>query len=75
MPRASVPLFDRADGRALVERLCGERGVPVKVLEDLLEEVIDRGWMLRSAGLWEEFDEILDMLVASDQSGDRASDE
>lgn len=69
MPRASIPLFERPDGRALVERLCHERGVPVPVLEALLEEVIDRGWMQRAAGLWTEFDNILDTLSLVDEFG------
>lgn len=69
MPRASIPLFERPDGRALVERLCRERGVPVTALEDLLEAVIDRGWMQRAAGLWTEFDNILDTLSMVDELG------
>lgn len=72
MPRASIPLFERPDGRALVERLCHEKGVPVSVLEALLEEVIDRGWMQRAKGLWTEFDHILDMFSLLDE---RSSDE
>ncbi len=75
MPRASIPLFERADGRKLVEQRCCERGVPVEVLENLLEEVIDRGWMQRAAGLWSEFDNILDTLVSANERGASKSDE
>ncbi len=67
MPRASIPLFERPDGRALVERLCNKKRVPVEVFEALLEEVIDRGWMQRAAGLWPEFDQILDTLGSPDE--------
>lgn len=70
MPRASIPLFERPDGRALVERLCRERGVPVTALEDLLEAVIDRGWKVRAAGLWSEFDQILDISLLNEFSSD-----
>lgn len=60
MPRDIVVLFDLEDGRRLIERHCGDIGLPVADLQRLIEEVIDKSPMQRRHGLWQAFDEVLD---------------
>lgn len=75
MPRGAVALLERPEGRALVEEHCRRYGVPLSALEALLEAVIDRGWMMRAAGLWDEFDEILEGIEpVTGLEGDNSTD-
>ena len=63
---STVVLLETAEGRALVERICKAKGVPMDIFEDLLAEEIDNQGRGRRHGLWQRYDEILDPLVEED---------
>lgn len=60
MPRNVVVLLNTDEGRRLVRSKCRRAGMKITTLELLVEAELDRQGMKRRAGIWEEFDEILD---------------
>ncbi len=60
MPRNVVVLLNSEEGRRLVKAKCRKAGIRISTFERLVEAELDRQGMMRRAGLWEEFDEILD---------------
>ncbi|MBX9596022.1 MAG: hypothetical protein K2X46_16785 [Roseomonas sp.] len=60
MPRNVVVLLNSEEGRRLVRAKCRSAGIKIAVFERLVEAELERQGMMRRAGLWEEFDEILD---------------
>ncbi|MGE3424883.1 MAG: hypothetical protein AB7N24_22775 [Dehalococcoidia bacterium] len=66
MPRNIVVLLNSEEGRALVKQKCRAAGIKISMLEELIEAELDQQGKMRKAGLWEEFDRILD--PAEDQS-------
>lgn len=60
MPRNIVVLLNSEEGRALVRKKCRAAQVPISLLEELIEAELDQQGKKRKAGLWEEFDRILD---------------
>ncbi|GAB6066933.1 hypothetical protein JCM13664_02510 [Methylothermus subterraneus] len=63
MPQNLVILFQHPEGRRLIEQHCRRVGLAVGDLERLVEEVIEKDHMQRRRGLWQAFDEILDVSV------------
>lgn len=60
MPRNIVVLLNSEEGRALVKQKCRAAGIKIGTLEELIEAELDQQGKMRKAGLWEEFDRILD---------------
>ena len=60
MPRNVVVLLNSDEGRRLVRSKCRSASIKLPTFERLVEAELDRQGMMRRAGLWEEFDEILD---------------
>lgn len=60
MPRNVVVLLNSDDGRSLVRSKCRAAGVRISVLEELIEAELDQQGKRRKAGLWDEFDRIID---------------
>lgn len=67
MPRNIVVLLNSEEGRSLVKRKCRAAGVRLSVLEELIEAELDQLGKKRKAGLWEEFDRILDGAAPEEQ--------
>ena len=63
MPRNIVVLLNSEEGRSLVKKKCRSGGIRIGVLEDLIEAELDQQGKKRKAGLWEEFDRILDTIA------------
>lgn len=61
MANEIVTLFGQADGMELVEKHCRQIGLGVGDLQRLVEEVIDKEPLQRRHGLWQAFDEVLDL--------------
>lgn len=61
MARDAVALFAQEEGRKLINRHCRKIGLPVGDLRRLVDEVISKSTMQRRHGLWEAFDEVLDV--------------
>lgn len=55
-----VVLLNSDEGRRLVRSKCRSASIKLPTFERLVEAELDRQGMMRRAGLWEEFDEILD---------------
>lgn len=68
MPRNVVVLLSTEDGRDLVKRICTEAGIRVSTFEQLVTAELDQQGKQRKAGLWEDFDQILDEAVADTES-------
>ena len=68
MPRNVVVLLNKDESRRLVRAKCKAIGMKIVVFEELVEAELDKQGMMRRAGLWEEFDEILDR-AADDEAG------
>ncbi len=60
MSRNVVVLLNSEEGRRLVRTKCRAAKIKLPTFERLVEAELDRQGMMRRAGLWEEFDEILD---------------
>ena len=60
MLQKPVVLLITDEGRALVKRKCKAAGLSLSIVEDLIAaEIAQQGKMCR-AGLWDEFDHVLD---------------
>ena len=68
MPRNIVVLLNSDEGRSLIKKKCRAAGVRMAVLEELIEAELDQLGKKRKAGLWEEFDRILEDEAAEDRS-------
>lgn len=62
MSRRVVVLLDSKEGRSLVKRHCRAIGLPISVFEELVNAELEQQGKKRKAGLWDEFDTILDGL-------------
>ncbi len=60
MPRNVVVLLNSDEGRSLVRSKCRSAGIKIATFERLVEAELEKQGMMRKAGLWDEFDEILD---------------
>ncbi|MCO6415213.1 hypothetical protein JYK14_03355 [Siccirubricoccus sp. KC 17139] len=60
-------LLNSEEGRALVRKKCRAAGIRIGVLEELIEAELDQQGKRRKAGLWEEFDRILDEAAPEEQ--------
>lgn len=67
MSRNIVVLLNSDEGRALVRKKCRAAGIRIAVLEELIEAELGQQGKMRKAGLWEEFDRILDEPTLEDQ--------
>jgi hypothetical protein len=63
MPRNVVVLLNTDEGRRLVRSKCRAAGIKIATFERLVDAELDRQGMMRRAGLWDEFDGILDEAV------------
>jgi hypothetical protein len=68
MPRNVVVLLNSEEGRSLVKKKCRATGVPISTLEDLIDAELDQQGKKRKAGLWDEFDRILDEVLPEEQA-------
>lgn len=69
MPRNVVVLLNKDESRRLVRIKCKAAGIKIGIFEELVEAELDKQGMKRRAGLWEEFDEILDR-AADEEAGE-----
>nr|WP_256476121.1 hypothetical protein [Siccirubricoccus soli] len=60
-------MLNSEEGRALVRKKCRAAGIRIGVLEELIEAELDQQGKRRKAGLWEEFDRILDEAAPEEQ--------
>jgi len=63
MPRNVVVLFDNKDGQALIQEVCRSHGVHFAEFELLVQTEVEKTGMQRRAGLWDQFDDILDRIL------------
>lgn len=61
-----IPLFDQGDAREALKRRCRQAGIPIKLLEDLVEAEIAQIGKERKRGLKDRFDELLDPHAGTD---------
>ncbi len=66
MPRNVVVLLNNEEGRRLVRAKCRAALIKIATFEELVDAELDKQGMKRRAGLWEEFDEILDRAADED---------
>ena len=66
MPRNIVVLLNKDESRRLVRARCKEVGIKIAIFEELVEAELGKQGMMRRAGLWEEFDQILDGAAGDD---------
>jgi hypothetical protein len=59
-------LLNSEEGRALVKTKCRAAGIPISMLEGLIEAELEQQGKMRKAGLWEEFDRIFDVTDGED---------
>lgn len=67
MPRNIVVLLNSEEGRTLIKKKCRAAGVRISVLEELIGAELDQLGKKRKAGLWEEFDRILEDAAPEEQ--------
>jgi hypothetical protein len=60
MAKKVVVLLDVDDGRSLVRRKCRSVKLRIGTFEQLVDAELDQQGKQRKAGLWDEFDRILD---------------
>lgn len=60
MAKKVVVLLDTDDGRSLVRRKCRSAKLRIAAFEQLVDAELDQQGKQRKAGLWDEFDRILD---------------
>jgi hypothetical protein len=60
VPRNVVVLLNTEEGRSLARRKCRTISLRIATFEQLIEAELDQQGKQRKAGLWEEFDQILD---------------
>ena len=60
MAKKVVVLLDTDDGRGLVRRKCRSSKLKISTFELLVDAELDQQGKQRKAGLWDEFDRILD---------------
>ena len=63
---STVVLLETKEGRALVAKICREKGVPMDVFEELLAEEIDQQGYSRRHFIAQRYDELLAPLVEED---------
>ncbi len=68
MPRNVVVLLNNEEGRNLVRKKCRAAALRMSLLEELIEAELDQQGKMRKAGLWDEFDRILDTAFPEDES-------
>jgi hypothetical protein len=62
MPRNVVVILDQPESRKLVQRLCRKHKIVFAEFEDLVQAEVEQTGKQRKAGLWEQFDDILDRM-------------
>jgi hypothetical protein len=62
MPRKLVVLLDNQDGRKLVKNACKQHGLGFPEFEELIDAEVAQTGKQRRAGLWDDFDDILDRI-------------
>jgi hypothetical protein len=62
VPRNLVVLLDNPEGRTLVKEACKRYGIGFPELEELIQAEVVQTGKQRRAGLWDDFDDILDRI-------------
>ncbi len=62
MPRDAVVLFSTKEGEALVRKHCRAAGIRLADLKELVEIEADQVGRKRKAGLWDQFQEVIDRM-------------
>lgn len=63
MPRSVVVLLDNSDGQAMVKLECQENKFGFPEFVELVSAEVSQTSKMRKAGLWPEFDDILDRIL------------
>jgi hypothetical protein len=64
-----VVLLNKDESRRLVRIKCKAAGIKIGIFEELVDAELGKQGMQRRAGLWKEFDEILDR-AADEEHGE-----
>ena len=62
MPKDAVVLFATKEGEALVRKHCRAAGIRLADLRELVEIEADQVGRKRKAGLWEQFEDVIDRM-------------
>lgn len=62
MTKKLVVLLDNQDGRKLVKNACKQHGLGFPEFEELIDAEVAQTGKQRRAGLWDDFDDILDRI-------------
>lgn len=66
MPRSVVVLLDNSDGQAMVKFECQENKFSFTEFVELVSAEISQTGKMRKAGLWTDFDDILDRILVEE---------
>lgn len=62
MSRNVIMLLDNQDGKNMVKKACKENKIDFATFEELIEAEVKQVGKQRRAGLWDDFDDILDRI-------------
>lgn len=62
--RHIVVLLATEDGREIISKHCRSAGVDLSLFQELVDAELEQIGKLRKAGLWDNFDNILDQMDA-----------
>jgi DNA-binding transcriptional MerR regulator len=62
MPKDAVVLFTTDEGKALVRKHCRAAGISLADLKELIELEAAQVGRQRKAGLWEQFEDVIDRM-------------
>jgi hypothetical protein len=65
-----VVLLDKPEGRKLIRQHCLERDFDINFMEELIDAELKQIGKQRKAGLWSDFDDILDRMDAEKNASD-----
>ena len=65
-----VVLLDKPEGRELIRQHCLERDFDINFMEELIDAELKQIGKQRKAGLWSDFDDILDRMDAEKDASD-----
>jgi len=66
-----VVLLDKPEGRKLIRERCLERDFDINFMEELIDAELKQIGKQRKAGLWSDFDDILDRMDAEKDASDQ----
>lgn len=65
-----VVLLDKPEGRKFIRQHCLERDFDINFMEELIDAELKQIGKQRKAGLWSDFDDILDRMDAEKNASD-----